>query len=109
MRVKSKFLLSLATVWMFVAIQASLTARSAPAQVVTAGKQFVELLAKEDFSAAVAQFDATMKTALPEQKLRETWQALLAQAGPFQKQLAARAARLAGYDVVFVTCRFERK
>src|ERR1035441_10296512 len=49
-----------------------------------------------------------MKTALPEPKLRETWQTLQAQAGPFQKQLGARATTLAGYDVVLVTCQFKR-
>ena len=91
-----------------IAIQAPLTARSAPGGVTSAGKQFVELLAKEDFAGAVARFDATMKTALPEPKLRETWQAVQAQAGPFQKQLGARATKVTGYDVVLVTCQFER-
>ena len=103
-----KLLLSLVMVLMVVAIQAPLTVRSAPGEVTSAGKQFVELLAKEDFAGAVARFDATMKTALPEPKLRETWQALQAQAGPFQKQHGARATKVGGYDVVLVTCQFER-
>lgn len=93
---------------MILAIQAPWTVRSAPGEVTSAGKQFVELLAKEDFAGAVAQFDATMKAGLPEPKLRETWQAVQAQAGPFQKQLGARATKVAGYDVVLVTCQFER-
>src|ERR1039458_10154976 len=103
-----EYLLCLARVLMVVAIQAPLTVRSAPGDVTNAGKQFVELLAKEDFTGAVARFDATMKTALPEPKLRETWQTLQAQAGAFQKQLGARATKVAGYDVVLVTCQFER-
>lgn len=103
-----ELLLCLARVLMVVAIQAPLTVRSAPGEVTSAGKQFVELLAKEDFAGAVARFDATMKTALPEPKLRETWQAVQAQAGPFQKQLGARATKVTGYDVVLVTCQFER-
>jgi hypothetical protein len=103
-----KFLLSLAMISMGVAIQAPLTVRSASGEVTSAGKQFVELLMKEDFAGAVAQFDDTMKTALPEPKLRETWQTLQAQAGSFQKQLGVRATKLAGYDVVLVTCQFER-
>jgi dienelactone hydrolase len=103
-----EYLLCLARVLMVVAIQAPLTVRSAPGEVTNAGKQFVELLAKEDFTGAVARFDATMKTALPEPKLRETWQTLQAQAGPFQKQLGARATKVAGNDVVLVTCQFER-
>jgi hypothetical protein len=49
-----------------------------------------------------------VKTALPEPKLRETWQTVQAQAGPFQKQLGATVTKVPGYDVVLVTCRFER-
>jgi dienelactone hydrolase len=103
-----EYLLCLARVLMVVAVQAPLTVRSAPGEVTSAGKQFIELLAKEDFAGAIARFDTTMKTALPEPKLRETWQTLQAQAGRFQKQLGARATKLAGYDVVLVTCQFER-
>ncbi len=103
-----KLLLSVAAVMMVVAIQAALPAPSAPGDVTAGGKAFVELLAKEDFAGAVARFDGTMKAALPEPKLRQAWQALQAQAGPFQKQLRARATKLAGYDVVLVTCQFER-
>ena len=99
---------SLAAALMAVAIQAPLTMRAAPGGVTNAAERFVELLATEDFAGAVARFDATMKTALPEPKLREIWQALQAQAGPFQKQLGARATKVAGYDVVLVTCQFER-
>ena len=103
------FVMCLARVFMVVAIQAPLTAPSAPGEVTSAGKQFVELLAKEDYAGAVARFDATMKAASPEPKLREAWQAVQAQAGPFQKQLGATATKVAGYDVVLVTCQFERK
>jgi len=49
-----------------------------------------------------------MKGALPEPKLREAWQTLLQQAGPFQKQLGTRQQAQAGYQIVFVTCQFER-
>jgi dienelactone hydrolase len=76
--------------------------------VIAAGKEFVDLLAKQDFAAAVARYDATMKAALPEAKLRETWEGLQAQVGPFQKQLRARTEKVQGYDVVLVTCQFEK-
>lgn len=86
-----QILLSLTLVSMVVAIGAPLTVQSTPVEVTSAGQEFVKLLAKEDFNGAVGQFDDTMRTALPEPKLRETWQTLQAQAGPFQKQLGARA------------------
>jgi uncharacterized protein len=66
------------------------------------------LLANKDFAGAVGQFDDTMRTALPEPKLKETWETLQTQAGPFQKQLGVRATKLAGYDVVLVTCQFKQ-
>jgi len=59
-------------------------------------------------AAAVQYFDATMRQALPAEKLRDTWRAVVAQAGPFQRQLATRAERVQGYDIVVVTCRFAR-
>jgi uncharacterized protein len=101
------FLMCLATVLMAVVIQVPLTVLAAPGDLASAGKQFVELLAKEDYAGAIARFDAAMKTAFPEPKLRETWQAVQAQAGPFQKQLGVRATKVPGYDVVLVPCRFE--
>ena len=94
---------------MIVAIQAPLTVLAAPGEVTSAGKQFVELLAKADYAGAVARFNATLKIESPEPKLRETWQAVQAQAGPFQKQLGATATKVAGYDVAMVTSRFDRE
>ena len=93
---------------MVVAIEAPLTVQSGSDEVASAGKKFVELLAKEDFAGAVGQFDDKMRTALPEPKLQETWQTLQSKAGPFQKQLGVRATKLAGYDVVLVTCQFKQ-
>src|SRR5664279_4525168 len=102
-----KLILPLAMVLMGVAIQAPLTVGSAPGGVTSAGERLVELLTKDDFAGAVARFDATMRTAMSEPKLRETWQTVQAQAGRFQKQLGARATKVGAYDVVLVTCQFE--
>ena len=84
------------------------TVQSAPGEVTSAGQDFVGLLVKEDFAGAVGKFDDTMRSALPEPKLQETWQTLLAQAGSFQKLLGVKATKLAGYDVVLVTCQFKQ-
>jgi uncharacterized protein len=100
--------LSLAMVLMVVGMEDQLAAQSTPVEVSSAGKKFVELLAKEDFAGAVGQFDDKMRTALPEPKLQETWQTLQSQAGPFQKQLGASETKLAGYDVALVTCQFKQ-
>src|SRR5580692_6233001 len=72
------------------------------------GTQFVDLLVKEDFAGAVGKFDTTMRSALPEEKLREVWQTIQTQAGPFKKQLRTRIEKLGTYDIVYVTCQFEK-
>lgn len=71
-------------------------------------KRFIELLAAGDFATAVKSFDSTMSGALPADKLREVWKTLNTQAGPFRKQTAVRAGKESDYQVVFVTCQFEK-
>ena len=60
---------------------------------ITAARAFVELLVKKDFTAAVTTFDDTMKTALPEPKLQETWNAVLAQVGAFKQAVKTRTEK----------------
>ena len=98
----------LGVVLLTVALDAALAAESPSGAVISAGQQFVDLLAKGDFAARLAGSIPTMKSALPEPKLRKTWQTVQKQAGPFQKQLRARVETLGGFEVVFVTCQFER-
>lgn len=71
-------------------------------------KRFIELLAAGDFATAVKSFDSTMSGALPADKLREVWKTLNTQAGPFRKQTGVRAGKESDYQVVFVTCQFEK-
>jgi len=85
-----------------------LAARAESGDVTVSAQDFVGLLVKADFGGAVARFDATMKQALPEAKLREVWEGVQAQAGPFKEQVKTRAEKVTGYDVVLVTCQFER-
>jgi hypothetical protein len=90
------------------AVSAPWAARAESGDVTASARDFVGLLAKADFAGAVARFDPTMKQALPEATLRQVWAGVQAQAGPFKKQLDTRAEKLAGYDVVLVTCQFEQ-
>jgi dienelactone hydrolase len=75
---------------------------------ITLAKTFVDQLAKGDFAPATAIFDTTMKSAMPEATLKETWQQLLAQVGAFQQQIGTYTTEQLGYKTVFVTCRFEK-
>lgn len=70
---------------------------------------FVTLLAQEDYANAVKGFDSTMKDAIPPAELQKTWTATLAQVGAFKKQVSTREAKEQGFDIVYVTCDFEKR
>jgi Protein of unknown function (DUF3887) len=73
----------------------------------TQARTFISLLAGKDFSAAEKSFDDTMKMALPKAKLEETWNAVIAQAGAFKRQVGTRTEQRGGYTVVIVTSEFD--
>ena len=72
------------------------------------GDQFVKLLVKEDYARAVGEFDLTMKKALSEQKLADIWHTLQEQVGTFKKETGTRVEATRNFQMVFVTCQFER-
>src|SRR6185295_18784970 len=74
---------------------------------INVARSFTDSLTKKDFTAAEAQFDETMKTAMPHGKLEEAWSAVLLQVGAFKQQLKTRVEKRGPYTVVFVTCQFE--
>ncbi|MHC4890164.1 MAG: DUF3887 domain-containing protein, partial [Planctomycetota bacterium] len=73
----------------------------------TMAKDFVGFLDKGNYAKAVANFDATMTKAMPAVKLKEVWNSIIAQVGPFVEQLGVRKEKTLQYDIVFVTCIFE--
>jgi len=72
------------------------------------GRGFVEMLVRGDYAAAVTKFDETMKGVMPEAKLAEAWLSLLQQVGPFDRIDSISQKKEQGYDVVYVSCVFER-
>ncbi|AKT43056.1 uncharacterized protein CMC5_072830 [Chondromyces crocatus] len=72
------------------------------------GKALVQRLEARQFAAIVQGFDATMGTALPEPKLAEVWDGLVASVGPLQEVVAVRTEASGAYALVLVTCRFEK-
>lgn len=67
----------------------------------------VENLNRGDYAAARADFDSTMKLALPEDKLKDIWEALPAQTGAFLEITGTHSAENDQYQIIFVTCAFE--
>jgi dienelactone hydrolase len=68
----------------------------------------VNALAKGDYAAAGKDFDDGMRKAMPADKCKETWQTIVKQVGAFQKRTGTRIEKAGKYDVVFVTCKFEK-
>ncbi|HEX7773839.1 MAG TPA: DUF3887 domain-containing protein [Pyrinomonadaceae bacterium] len=69
----------------------------------------VKQLAVEDFCAAQKNFDSNLKRILTTEKLQADWATLIAQFGAFKKQSQATPQKTPeGYDVVLITCEFEK-
>lgn len=79
-----------------------------PGGVLGEGRAFVEMLVREDFTGASKNFDATMKATFPPEKLQELWKTVKAQAGAFKRVDGVRSEKSAQFDVVIVTCEFEK-
>jgi dienelactone hydrolase len=73
-----------------------------------AARSILSLLAARDFGAVVERFDATMRQAMPEPKLAETWDALVGQVGAFASQGQATPDRVQGFDRVTIASTFAR-
>jgi uncharacterized protein len=71
-------------------------------------RSFLERLDKGDFSEAAADFDATMMKVSGPDKLAAFWKEVPARLGAFRRQTAARREKLEPYDIVLVTCEFEK-
>jgi dienelactone hydrolase len=69
---------------------------------------FVEAFTKGDFEAATNDFTDAMKKALPSDKFEALAKALQGQVGKFKKQGKVRQEKQPPYDLVFVTCEFEK-
>ena len=72
-------------------------------------RQFLTALEKGDFNLAVRDFDETMLKVSGPGKLEALWTSQLPkQLGAFKKQTTARREALGGYEIVLVTCEFEK-
>ncbi|MGB8960147.1 MAG: alpha/beta fold hydrolase [Candidatus Aminicenantales bacterium] len=105
-------LLCLMSLSLLVIAAAALRAQ-APAQTEDAltlkARSFLTALEKGDFRLAARDFDETMLKLSGPDKLETMWKKQLpAQLGAFKKQAAARRDELQGYEIVLVTCEFEK-
>lgn len=72
-------------------------------------REFLRAMEKGDFKLAVRDFDETMLKVSGPDKLEPMWtKQLPAQVGAFKQQGPARREELQGYQIVLVTCSFEK-
>ena len=71
-------------------------------------EQFVKMLVNEEYEKAAQSFDKTMENTLTADKLEIAWQNLTTQVGHYKRQLGVRQTKDQGYDIVFVSCEFEK-
>jgi pimeloyl-ACP methyl ester carboxylesterase len=71
-------------------------------------RKLITSMAAHEYSAVEAQFDSTMHSVLPEQKLSQVWDTLITQNGDFESITTTRQQERQGYQIVFVTCRFAK-
>ena len=69
---------------------------------------FVSQLLNADFKSAANSFDDQMKNAFNEDKLQESWQNLVAEAGSLLQLNPTRTAEMEGYKIVVIRCQFQR-
>jgi len=107
-----KALLFVAVVFFLAGAPPGLPARaSAQAEDVLTVKarEFLTALEKGDFKLAARDFDETMLKVSGPDKLETMWRTQLPpQLGAFKKQAAARRDQFQGYEIVLVTCEFEK-
>jgi uncharacterized protein len=103
------FWLYLWLTWMFLSLLCRPAASGEPSpEQSEAAKKFVAQLAAGEFEKAAEPFDETMRQALPASKLKELWEGLTKQLGPLQRAAEVRAEKIQKYDVIYVTCEFQR-
>ena len=79
-----------------------------PSGQVVLAQKLVTSLAEGDFSQVVDQFDAELRKTLSAERLGQAWQFLLGRVGAFKKSWAVQKYQRQEYDILRVSCEFER-
>jgi hypothetical protein len=71
--------------------------------------ELIDRLALADYKAAVGMFDPVLAKRMPGDKLRATWESVVARCGPFHRQVGAKVKVRPTGGSVLVTCAFEKR
>ncbi len=70
---------------------------------------FLDQIVNEEYEAARENFDETMDSNVSAEGLEEIWVGLTTQVGAFQKHTDSRLEEDDGYQMVYLTCAFEKE
>jgi uncharacterized protein len=79
-----------------------------PTQISQVAGEAVTELAHKNFASFFTRLDNTMKSTMPAAKLPGIWESVIAQVGAFKSLGLIRQEKSGSYDVVYVTCQFEK-
>ncbi len=79
-----------------------------PMDVEQAAGELVESLVRGDHGVVARDFDEAMAAVLPPEKLRETWDSVVAYYGPFVRQTGVRTEKYWKHTIVIVACELGR-
>ncbi len=77
-------------------------------EVTDLAETFIANLDNEDYAGAAAFFNAEMKRAMSERKLKQTWEGLLKQMGPYHGEVEKQVQQAGEYEAVNVLSDFEK-
>ncbi len=89
-------------------IPSAAAAATASPAIIAIAQQFVDQMAHGDFSSMQSRYDQNLRLQLPPQKLQDSWNALIAQAGAFKRQVETSTQKKQGFDIVSVLCEFDK-
>jgi uncharacterized protein len=97
-------LVSVNTLMAFVPVRPKTTPVESPA----ASIEIITHLARGEFTSVTNRFDEVLQKSLPPEKLKQAWFSLREQVGPYKKHITTQNRKRQQYNVVQMTCAFER-
>ncbi|UCE42579.1 MAG: alpha/beta fold hydrolase [Candidatus Aminicenantes bacterium] len=77
-------------------------------ELITMAKELVSALENGHYDQSVKHFDETMTKLAPPEKMKEVWEMVIKQVGQFKGQKSVWTESIPKYDIVYVTCEFEK-
>ncbi|MDX2442167.1 MAG: DUF3887 domain-containing protein [Bacteroidales bacterium] len=85
-----------------------ITIAQVPNETTERANDFLKLVLEDRYQEATSYFEPIVLMQLPADKLEELWNTLNGQVGNFEKHTKTRTEQLQNWNIVFLTCKFER-